>query len=55
SQYEAQRFTQQGIYPDIWDEPEEDLREEYIDYFESLKAFVSTAAQSGHSLQISLV
>ncbi len=42
------------VYPQIWDEPLEDLLEEYGYYFRELKAFVRRAAQSGHAMVITI-
>lgn len=44
SRFDPARMEQQGIYPSIWDEPEDDLREEYVGYFRDLKGFVDRAA-----------
>jgi len=42
------------IYPEIWDEPREDLLAEYGGYFHELQAFVHRAAQGGQALVITL-
>lgn len=54
SRFNAQQMENAEVYPGIWDEPEEDLREEYTEYFEMLKEFVSRTAENGHSLRISM-
>jgi hypothetical protein len=55
SGYSQERFEGADIYPDIWEESEDALREEYTDYYESLKEFVAQTASDGNSLQIALV
>jgi uncharacterized protein DUF1877 len=53
--FDAARFTADGIYPFIWDEPGDQLRDEYLDYFHRLKAFVSRAAARGGELLVVVV
>jgi len=53
--FDAARFAAEGIYPFIWDEPEDQLRDEYLDYFHRLKAFVSLAATRGGELLVVVV
>lgn len=55
----ARRFDLKGledadIYPQIWDEPLEDLLEEYGDYFRATKALVQRAAQEGLALLVTI-
>lgn len=33
------------VYPSIWEEPEEDLREEYLMYFRALQQFLAQASK----------
>ena len=47
-------MTAVDIYPGIGDEPEEGLREEYLDYFRLLKEHVAQTAENGHAMQIYL-
>lgn len=47
-------MEQQDIYPGIWDEDEEDLKEEYLGYFQELKQVVAAAAQSGRGLIVEI-
>ena len=54
SRFDAEAMSEQGVYPDIWDEPEEDLRDEYLSYFNDLKKLVATAASRRESLLIFL-
>lgn len=55
SRFDADDMNAQAIYPMIWDEPEDDLRDEYLMYFRELKAFVAQAAQDGLALVLRLV
>ena len=52
SRFDPAKMEAEGIYPGIWDEPEEDLREEYLMYFGWLKNFVGQAHQDGKALII---
>ena len=54
SRYDSDAMTTEGVYPDIWDEPEEDLKEEYLFYFTDLKNLVSRAAGAGQGLVVFL-
>lgn len=52
--FDKDRLHAEEIYPGIWDEPEADLREEYLMYFHELKTFVRQAAGNGCGLVIVL-
>lgn len=54
SRFDADELEQQEVYPGIWDEPEEELKEEYLGYFHELKQVVALAAQSGQGLTVSI-
>ncbi len=54
SRFDADEMQQRDIYPGIWDEPEEDLREEYLTYFHELKQVVAAAAQNGEGLIVTI-
>lgn len=54
SRFDANAMTSQGIYPEIWDEPEDELKEEYTMYFQEVKQLISDAASQGHGLLIML-
>lgn len=54
SRYDADQMTEQGIYPVIWDEDEEELKEEYLSYFHQLKQVVAAAVESGQGLLVEL-
>ena len=52
SRFDAERMAEADIYGAGWDdEPETELREEFIDYFESSKSSSQTA-EDGNSLRI---
>lgn len=53
--FDAARFTAEGIYPFIWDEPEDQLRDEYLDCFHRLKTMVSRTASQGGELLVVVV
>jgi hypothetical protein len=53
--FDAARFTAEGIYPGIWDEPEGQLREEYLGYFAMLQDFVRRVAGRGGDLLVVVV
>jgi hypothetical protein len=50
--FDAAQFEADGIYPGIWDEPEADLREEYVGYYEELRGFVSRVAAAGGQVAV---
>jgi hypothetical protein len=50
SRFDPARMEAEGVYPMIWDEPEEDLRDEYLMYFRELTALVRRAHQEGEVL-----
>jgi len=54
SRFDADKMTTDGVYPNIWDEPEQELREEYLMYFHHLKQLIQLAAQKGDALLISI-
>ena len=54
SRFDADQMEQRDIYPGIWDEPEEDLRKEYLTYFHELKKVVAAAAQNGEGLIVTI-
>src|SRR6266481_2353944 len=41
--FDADKLAAEGVYPNIWDEPEQDLKQEYLTYFRQLKQFVEQA------------
>jgi hypothetical protein len=54
SRFDANAMEQQEIYPGIWDEAEDDLKEEYLSYFHELKQVVAAAAQGGQGLLVTI-
>ncbi len=54
SRFDARAWQQADIYPECADEPEEDLREEYLGYFEELKDFVAETAACGGAMRITM-
>jgi Domain of unknown function (DUF1877) len=51
SRFDAAQMTAEGVYPGIWEEPESDLREEYLHYFDELKKIV----QNAHAKKLGLL
>jgi hypothetical protein len=43
ARFDANQMEEQEVYPGVWDEPEADLREEYVGYFQQLKQLVREA------------
>jgi hypothetical protein len=54
SRFDAERMTEEGVYPVIWDEPEDELRLEYLGYFHAMKALVSRTSVSKNGVVIVL-
>ena len=54
SRFDPARMEAEGIYPVIWDEPEQDLRDEYLAYFHGLKAFVRQASEKGNAVIVNI-
>ena len=54
SRFDPARMEEEGVYPGIWDEPEDDLREEYVGYFQELKRVVAQAAAAGQGLLVDI-
>ena len=50
--FDAAQMTEQGICPVIWDEPEAELRDEYLRYYHEMKRLVSAASQTNDGLVI---
>ena len=49
------RLTEADIYPQIWDEPLEDLQQEYAGYFNEFRSLVKRAAKTGQALMIAIM
>jgi hypothetical protein len=54
SRFDPDRMTTEGIYPVIWDEPESDLRDEYLTYFRELRGLIERASTGGMGLMVVL-
>ena len=54
SRFDAEAMDESEVYPGIWDEPEEDLKDEYLFYFNDLKKLVAAAASRRNSLLVFL-
>ena len=54
SGFDAQKMMAQEIYPTIWDEPESDLKEEYLYYYNDLKNLVANVKEAGSGLLVFL-
>jgi len=54
TRFDPAQMEEQQIYPGVWDEPESDLKEEYLMYFHQLKELVAAAVQNGHGLVVSI-
>lgn len=52
--FDPERMEAESIYPGIWDEEEEELREEYLSYFHELKKVVAQAGVGGMGLVVTL-
>jgi hypothetical protein len=50
SRFDPERMTEHGIYPVIWDEPEAELRQEYLGYLAELHKVVETASKNAGGL-----
>jgi hypothetical protein len=54
SRFNPQAMEAADVYPGIWDEDEDELKEEYLDYFGQLKKLVAAAAAEGHGLLVTI-
>ena len=52
--FDLDALNEASIYPRIWDEPREELLEEYGMYFEQLRDLVKQAAHDNHALIIAI-
>jgi hypothetical protein len=43
-------MEENGVYPGVWDEDEEDLQEEYLGYFQELKNFLRGLCENKQAL-----
>jgi Domain of unknown function (DUF1877) len=54
SRFDPEQMSDEGVYPDCWDEPESDLRDEYLTYFHEMKRVIAKANADGHGLLVML-
>lgn len=52
--YDAEAFEENSIYPGIWDEDPEDLREEYVSYLEQVRTLVARVAAEGGGIIVTI-
>lgn len=50
--FDPAAMEREGIYPGIWDEPENELREEYGGYLRELKEFIAAASADGQAVLV---
>ncbi len=50
--FDLSALEREGVYPQIWDEPLDDLLEEYGGYLAAAKELVGQAAHDGHAILI---
>lgn len=53
--FDPAKMFEEKIYPEIWDEPEQELKEEYGWYFNDLRGFVRSASGSDDSILVVIV
>jgi hypothetical protein len=54
SRFNPQAMDAADVYPGIWDEDEEELKEEYLMYFGQLKKLIAAATAQGHGLLVTI-
>jgi hypothetical protein len=54
SRFVPAEMNELGIYPQIWDEPESDLRDEYLMYFRELKSFLDKAVAAKNGIMVTI-
>jgi hypothetical protein len=52
--FDPEQMEAEGVYPNCWDEAEDDLREEYLSYFHQVKQVVHNANANGLCLLVML-
>jgi hypothetical protein len=52
--FDPAKMEKLQIYPGVWDEPEEDLREELKHHYEELVAHYAAAARSGDAMLLAI-
>lgn len=54
NRFDADAMESEGVYPGVWDEDEEELREEYTTYFGELKGLIGRAHAGGMGVLVAL-
>jgi hypothetical protein len=54
SRFDRPAMVEAEIYPNIWDEDEEELHEEYVGYYLEMKAFIESVTASGNALIVTV-
>lgn len=54
SRFNSAKMLELYVYPGIWDEPEKELREEYLMYYHQLKRLVALAAERHLALLVAM-
>ncbi len=54
ARFDPERMEADGVYPQIWDEGEMDLKDEYLFYFRELKTFFHNASAAGTAVVIDI-
>jgi hypothetical protein len=52
--FDPEQMEAEGVYPSIWDEDEEELKDEYLTYFRALKTFIHNASTGGKAVLIDI-
>lgn len=50
--FDLKQLAAEDVYPQIWDEPREDLLEEYLGYLNEAKEIIGKAAREGQALLV---
>jgi hypothetical protein len=54
NRFDLARLAKEDIYPQIWDEPLDDLLDEYRTYLAEAKALISEATRDGHAILVTI-
>ena len=53
--FDAAEFEADGVYPGIWDEPADELRDEHIGYLREVRELVGRVAAAGGEIVVAIV
>jgi hypothetical protein len=53
--FDAQQFEADDVYPGIWDEEPDELREEYVEYLREVREFVARVAAAGSEILVAVM